>query len=161
MNQLTLPATSFSEIPSTANVLLLTPYLHQPLSNTPPTLAMDPFEPFGRELTEHHSRIRHVPYVPKRGMIDMHRSLMREAGGVIVVMCEVLPGSGADGEKLDGVKYQERFAKEAGKMASRLEIPSMLVLVDLDGIRIKYYDGVVKCQDWEELEGVAGAIFQS
>src|ERR1700712_4102325 len=88
MNQLTIRPASFGEIPDAANVLLLTPYLHQPPPNAPPALAMDPFEPFGRELTEHHARIRHVPYVPKRGMIEMHRSLMREAGGVIVVMCE-------------------------------------------------------------------------
>jgi hypothetical protein len=94
-------------------------------------------------------------------MIEIHRNLMREAGGVIVVMCEASPGSGADGEKLDGVKYQERFAKEAGKLASRLGIPSVLVLVCLDAVRIKSFGGIVACPDWEDLEEVAGAIFES
>jgi hypothetical protein len=93
-------------------------------------------------------------------MIDMHRELIRDAGGIIVLVCEASPSSiGFDGEKLDGVKYQERFAKEAAKMASRLGIPSMLVLVGLNEVRGKSFGAVVKCDEWQELEEVPEMIF--
>jgi hypothetical protein len=92
-------------------------------------------------------------------MIDMHRELIRDGGGIIVLMCEASPTStGLDRERLDGVKYQERFAKEAAKMASRLGIPSMLVLVGLNDVQGKSFGEVVKCDDWQELEEVPETI---
>jgi hypothetical protein len=92
-------------------------------------------------------------------MIDMHRELIRDAGAIVVLMCVASASSiRLDGEKLDGVKYQERFAKEAAKMASRLNIPSMLVLVGLKDVLGKSFGEIVKCDEWQELEEVPEMI---
>jgi hypothetical protein len=48
----------------------------------------DPFEAFGRELSKHHHRLRHVPYLPSFGMTDTHIAFIEQAAAVIVVICE-------------------------------------------------------------------------
>lgn len=40
----------------------------------------DPFECFGRSLSKWHSRIRHVPFVAKVGLTDLHVAWIRKAG---------------------------------------------------------------------------------
>lgn len=81
---------SLRSLPSTSLVLVLTPVLapayldHSTLdSNT-----TDPFEAFGRELSKHHHRLRHVPYLPKIGMTNTHIAFIGQAAAVVVVICE-------------------------------------------------------------------------
>ncbi|GAB7327241.1 hypothetical protein MBLNU13_g11136t1 [Cladosporium sp. NU13] len=81
---------SLRSLPPTSLVLLLTPVLapahldHSTLdSNT-----TDPFEAFGRELSKHHHRLRHVPYLPRIGMTDTHSAFIEQAAAVVVVICE-------------------------------------------------------------------------
>ncbi|KAF2840437.1 hypothetical protein M501DRAFT_991436 [Patellaria atrata CBS 101060] len=47
---------------------------------------MDPFEPLGRALSLHHASVRHVPYVPDVGILDIHVSFLRSAGAAIVLV---------------------------------------------------------------------------
>ncbi|EKG11190.1 hypothetical protein MPH_11661 [Macrophomina phaseolina MS6] len=47
---------------------------------------MDPFEPFGRALSRHHSRVRHVPYVPAVGMTTTHHTFLKHAAAAVVVV---------------------------------------------------------------------------
>jgi hypothetical protein len=161
LNNLSLESSSdAAEEAESGNLLLLTPYLHYPPPNTPPSLAMDPFEPFGRALTAYHRRIQHVPYVAKRGMIDVHRELMAEAGAAIVVICDSSASSGLEGERLDRVKDQERFARAIGKLTQRMGILSILVLVGVPrGERTGNFGVVETCDDCQELEEMAEVIF--
>lgn len=47
---------------------------------------MDPFEPLGRALSRHHSRVRHVPYVPSVGMTTTHQTFLEHAAAVVLVV---------------------------------------------------------------------------
>lgn len=49
-------------------------------------LPMDPFEPLGRALSAHHARVRHVPYLVRRGMTASHAEFADEAAAVVVVV---------------------------------------------------------------------------
>lgn len=74
-------------------VLILTPVVpHPPInacSNVPRDVTMDPFEPLGRAIAEKHNKsVFHVPYVPAIGLTSKHEVFLREAGAVIVVVCE-------------------------------------------------------------------------
>ncbi|OJD31535.1 uncharacterized protein BKCO1_4700037 [Diplodia corticola] len=54
---------------------------------------MDPFEPLGRALSRHHSRVRHVPYVPSVGMTGTHRTFLEHASAIVlVVVCNAEQG---------------------------------------------------------------------
>ncbi|KAF2083886.1 hypothetical protein K490DRAFT_69368 [Saccharata proteae CBS 121410] len=46
---------------------------------------MDPFEHLGRALAKHHSRVRHVPYVPSIGMTKTHLAFLHHAAAIVVV----------------------------------------------------------------------------
>jgi hypothetical protein len=122
---------------------------------------MDPFEPFGRDLSQHHANIRHVPYVAKHGMIQIHKQLLEGTGGVLVVICEppTMPNVSSK-QRLDGLKYQQRFARKVTEYLEELEeeIPSVLVTIDVESIKHNY-DEAVELADWEELEDAADEIF--
>ena len=55
----------------------------QPASPPP---SGDPFEVFGRALVRHHNRVRHVPYIPRDGITDYHRTHINFAKVVIFVI---------------------------------------------------------------------------
>ena len=65
---------------------------HPPVNgcgNIPRDVTMDPFEPLGRAIAEKHDKpVFHVPYVPAVGLTSKHEVFLREAGAVIVVVCE-------------------------------------------------------------------------
>lgn len=101
---------SLRSLPPTSLVLLLTPVLapayldHSTLdSNT-----TDPFEAFGRELSKHHHRLRHVPYLPSIGMTDTHIAFLEQAAAVVVVICEPEDSD----EQSVSIARQQSFADE-------------------------------------------------
>lgn len=101
---------SLRSLPPTSLVLLLTPVLapayldHSTLdSNT-----TDPFEAFGRELSKHHHRLRHVPYLPSIGMTDTHIAFIEQAAAVVVVICEPEDSD----EQSISIAKQQSFADE-------------------------------------------------
>lgn len=49
---------------------------------------MDPFECFGRALSNYHRPITHVPYQPSKCFENHHYYWMKRVSGVIVVTCE-------------------------------------------------------------------------
>lgn len=57
---------------------------------------MDPFEPFGRALSRHHARVRHVPYVPSVGMTGTHKTFLQHASAIVLV---VVCNRGEEGRK--------------------------------------------------------------
>lgn len=97
-------------LPLRANIVLLTPVLvpagNVEAYNKQPN--MDPFEPFGRELSKHHAQIRHVPYPVSYGFTETHEAFINEADAVIVLICK--PHSRNSLGKLES---QRSFAEEA------------------------------------------------
>jgi hypothetical protein len=80
---------------------------------------MDPFEPLGRGIERHHSRIRHVPYVPSVGLTRTHQHFLASPDTAAVVV--VVVGGGSQVE-------QEKFAKKAWERANE-STPMVLLLV--------------------------------
>lgn len=115
-------------LPPTSLVLLLTPVLapgNVPISS-PNTESADPFEYFGRELSEMHHRLRHVPYVPKVGMTETHVAFIKQAAAVIVVICEP-----EDSE--ESLAHQKSFAKAVSDKRNDVShVPFMLVRFNID-----------------------------
>ena len=70
---------------------------------------VDPFESFGRACSAQHSRICHVPYVPKMGFTDTHAEWVAKASAIIIVMCEPDDPKGRE----ESLKNQRRFAEVA------------------------------------------------
>ncbi|KAK3696291.1 hypothetical protein LTR37_018027, partial [Vermiconidia calcicola] len=96
-------------LPRAASILLFTPVI-VPAGREEPVedhRNMDPFEPFGRALSRHHKRIRHVPYVTKVGFTDVHEGFISQADAVITVVCE------PDRGKNESMSDQMDFAEQA------------------------------------------------
>jgi hypothetical protein len=160
LNRLSLSPGPFQQVQSSSSLVLLSPYLHFPPPHVQHSAQpIDPFEPFGRALSQYHANIRHVPYVPKYGMIRVHKDLLRQAGGIIVVICKP-PSTGAtSGERLDGEWYQRKFARHVAKHAKKLQVPTMLVVVGLDGAEeSKRYSDTLELEGWEDLVDAARRI---
>jgi len=121
---------------------------------------MDPFEPFGKELCQFHGSVKHVPYVPKRGMTQIHQQLIQESGRVIVVICDSSASDRyQDHERLDHVDDQERFSNEVGKMVTSLRKQTVLLVVGLDKSRgQKYYGNKLEIA-WDQLLDSASMVF--
>ena len=74
-------------------VLILTPVVPHPPTNVCGNMTgdttMDPFEPLGRAIADKHDKpVFHVPYVPAVGLTSKHEVFLREAGAIVVVVCE-------------------------------------------------------------------------
>ncbi|OCK91916.1 uncharacterized protein K441DRAFT_572362 [Cenococcum geophilum 1.58] len=94
---------------------------------------MDPFEPLGRALSEHHKRIRHLPYGPSAGMTETHFAFLQRgqhAGAVVVVVCDHPNATSVKGNEYDN---QRAFAQAAldqiSSSQSTPDIPTFLVLI--------------------------------
>ncbi|KAM0713686.1 hypothetical protein Q7P37_010648 [Cladosporium fusiforme] len=121
-------------LPPTSLILLLTPVLRPATSEkaNPKIDSKDPFEDFGRELSKMHQRLRHVPYVPKVGMIETHVAFIQQAAAVIVVICEPTE---SDSESLS---HQRSFADAVSATGHGLSgtsaVPFVLVRFDADDV---------------------------
>lgn len=102
-----------------ALIVLFTPVLVPSKVGTAPSTKefIDPFESLGQALSEHHKRIRHVPYVPKVGLTKTHVAFVRLAGAVVVVTCE------AGVATLESLKNQRVFADRIAELRQDLPEP--------------------------------------
>jgi hypothetical protein len=108
----------FESLSPSEYILLLTPYLlHAPLRHLAHLSSpMDLFEPFGRSLRTHRANIRHAPYVARHGIVEVHKRLLDHTGCVIIVLCQTpIMKDVLSYQRLDRLKYQERFANEVIK----------------------------------------------
>lgn len=150
-------------------IILFTPVVPHPAA-TELSLDMDPFEPLGRSLSRRHSRIRHVPYVPSKGMTSTHVDFLRSAGSVVVVVCSTEQLASQDQY---GYNDQTKFAKD---VAQRIEqerllttVPLILLLItngqagQLRQDGVKEFPAVITCADYTPaaLEDVARVMFGS
>ncbi|CAD0092985.1 unnamed protein product [Aureobasidium vineae] len=70
----------------------------------------DPFECLGRSLSKWHARIRHVPFVAKVGLTDLHAAWIRKAGAIVVVNCD--PTLLIDTKTNSNMPCQTKFASQ-------------------------------------------------
>jgi len=110
---------AFHVLDDDQDVVLFTPAIRSSSNQ-----AMDPFEPLGRGLSQHHVRVRHVPYIPKHGMTETHTDFLEHAGAAIVVLCDLPPSSKVATELY---KQQHDFARLVVQMSD--EIPTLVVLI--------------------------------
>ncbi|ORY17973.1 hypothetical protein BCR34DRAFT_474016 [Clohesyomyces aquaticus] len=105
-------------------IILFTPVVPHPPS-TELERDMDPFEPLGRALSKRHRRIRHVPYLPSRGITQTHIDFLSSAGAVVVVVCTT---ENVVAQSAAGYDEQTKFARDITK---RVEEDRTLVSVSL------------------------------
>lgn len=67
----------------------------------------DPFECFGKRLSERPARIRHVPFLCKVGLTDLHLPWIRQAHAILVIISE--PSGATVGDIEASVKSQGKF----------------------------------------------------
>ena len=94
------------------NILLFTPVVipaGQRLDFMHDSETVDPFEMFGRALSNYHRRIRHVPYVASIGFTRTHEAFISQADAVITLVCE----PELEVEKYRSVSKQMDFAEAA------------------------------------------------
>jgi hypothetical protein len=162
VQKLSLSSNPFRDVPSSSYLLLLTPYLHKTPTGLPSTSGIDPFEPFGRNLTQYHSRIRHVPYVAKHGVIDIHRQHVATAGGVIVLTCPTESSGLEDGEMLDHIDDQIAFAENISDLVKRADVPALFVTVgELDQDQIHFGGPQLHVDSWTELATAAELVYNA
>lgn len=100
---------SLRSLQPTSLLVLLTPVLAPARieKGIDKPFSTDPFEPFGRELSKVHQRLRHVPYVPKVGLTETHVAFIKHASAVVVVICE------PTGESSESLCHQQALANAA------------------------------------------------
>lgn len=68
----------------------------------------DPFECFGKSLSQRHARVRHVPFVPIVGLTDLHLPWIRQAHAIVVIVAEP-PSAACVKNSKTSVENQEKF----------------------------------------------------
>ena len=147
-----------------ANVVLFTPVVTPLVSAT--GHVTDAFEPLGRCLSNHHSRIRHVPYVSATsdGFTATHAMFVRQAAVVVVVVCILDDGYS---KNLSGVaRHQAKFAEDLAEWARSWSIKVPMVLVKIGrravGEDVRGHVNELLCRTYSisNLEMIANALFQ-
>ncbi|KAI5210434.1 hypothetical protein E4T39_00289 [Aureobasidium subglaciale] len=113
----------------------------------------DPFECLGRALSKRHARVRHVPFVAKVGLTDLHAAWIRNAGAIIVVNCD--PTLLIDTKAATNMSAQTKVAAGVSEMARDIRggsrIPLSYVYVspsDAAPANMSGYDNVVACSSY-------------
>jgi hypothetical protein len=113
----------------------------------------DPFECLGRSLSKRHSRVRHVPFVTKVGLTDLHAAWIRKAGAVVVVNCD--PSLLIDTKTNSNMPFQTKFATQVADILHDLpgdsQIPLSSVYVSpsvAPPANTRGYDNVVVCSSY-------------
>lgn len=141
----------FRGAPASANLVLFTPAI-------PSSSDIDPFEPLGKALSTYHARVRHVPYLPSRGMTSTHTAFCNTAGSVVIVVCQIIENQGPiSGASLKG---QQNFVRDVRDVAKMCQAPILLVEIG-DGDCSYGFNLVVKCEDYanDTQEKIADLIF--
>jgi hypothetical protein len=73
---------TLSSLPTDQLIILFTPAIPSTDGHE------DPFETLGRSFSKWHARVRHVPFVAKVGLTDLHVAWIRKSGAIVVVNCD-------------------------------------------------------------------------
>ncbi|KAI4718904.1 hypothetical protein E4T48_04834 [Aureobasidium sp. EXF-10727] len=113
----------------------------------------DPFECLGRSLSKWHARIRHVPFVAKVGLTDLHAAWIRKAGAIVVVNCD--PTLLIDTKANSNMPCQTKFAAQVAEILHNARGGAQ---VPLSGVYVSTsiaspadtsnYDNVVVCSSY-------------
>lgn len=161
---------AFAELDADQSMVLFSPAIPNPTVGN-----MDPFEPFGKALAQHHQRVMHVPYVPQDGLVDFHKLMLNHASAAIIVIAEPAESTEADSKLLPkhSLKKQLIFVdallKERAKLSD--EVPLILIIVitttdlwkELSGLRdlSQNIDTVLRASSYDDatLEKLAKMVF--
>jgi len=135
-------------LPSSASIVLFTPAI-------PSTCNIDPFEPLGKALSVYHRRVRHVPYLPSRGMTETHETFCHHAAFIIIVVCSAVNNS--------SLKGQRSFVRAVVGLTLASAATVLLVEVGDGGEEFEGVSTVLRCGDHRNatLNRVADLIFGS
>ncbi|KAF2463627.1 uncharacterized protein BDR25DRAFT_107321 [Lindgomyces ingoldianus] len=148
-------------------IILFTPVVPHPPS-TELQRDMDPFEPLGRSLSKRHRRIRHVPYVPSRGITPTHIDFLSSAGSVVVVVCTT---ENVTVQSTLGYDDQTKFARDITRKVQEdktLTSVSLLLLLITNGAGsqvhedgVREFPALITCSSYTPaaLEDAARVIF--
>ncbi|KEQ99216.1 hypothetical protein AUEXF2481DRAFT_36535 [Aureobasidium subglaciale EXF-2481] len=135
---------TLSGLPTDQLVILLTPAIPSTDGNE------DPFECLGRALSKRHARVRHVPFVAKVGLTDLHAAWIRKAGAIIVVNCD--PTLMIDTKAATNMSSQIKVAADVSEIAHDLhgnsQIPLSYFYISPSAAaptNMSGYDNVVVC----------------
>lgn len=136
-----------NSLPTDQLVVLFTPAI--PSADGPE----DPFECLGRSLSKRHARVRHVPFVAKVGLTDLHAAWIRKAGAVVVVNCD--PALLIDTKTNSNMPSQTKFAAQVADILHSIQGGSQTPLCSVyispsvaSPANSSGYDNVVVCSSY-------------
>jgi hypothetical protein len=104
---------TLSSLPTDQLVVLFTPAIPSADGHE------DPFECLGRSLSKRHARVRHVPFVARVGLTDLHAAWIRKAGAVVVVNCD--PALLVDTKTSSNMPCQTKFATQVADVLRSIQ----------------------------------------
>lgn len=138
---------ALGSLPADQLVILFTPAIPREGSRE------DPFEVLGRALSKRHARVRHVPFVAKVGLTDLHAAWVRKAGAIIVVNCD--PALLIDTKATGNMSSQTKFAAQVSDTLQALrgssKIPLSCVHISPSSAApasITGYDNLIVCSSY-------------
>ena len=137
--------------PPSSNLVLFTPAI-------PSTSDIDPFEPLGRALSAYHGQVRHVPYLPTRGMTTTHSTFCSVAGSIVIVACQIIEGYGPISSA--SLRGQQHAVRDIRDVALANQIP--IVLIEIGAVDCGHlFSTVIQCGGYTAgmLEMVTRLVF--
>jgi len=150
---------TLSSLPTDQLVVLFTPAIPSASGHE------DPFECLGRSLSKRHARVRHVPFVAKVGLTDLHAAWIRKAGAVVVVNCD--PALLIDTKTNSNMPSQTKFATQVADVLHSIHGGSQPPLCSVhinpsvaSPANPNGYDNVVVCSSYSvaNMEKVASML---
>lgn len=120
-------------LPEACIIVLFTPAIPPMAGMDKKGMTVDPFESFGRAISRRHARVRHVPYVPKVGLTDLHLPWIRQAHAIVVIVCESTTSSALYTPKEENLVNQKRFMLDVANMVHSMR-PTDSSLVSMNAV---------------------------
>lgn len=142
----------FRGLARSTNLVLFSPAI-------PSNSDIDPFETLGRALSTYHGRVRHVPFLPMRGITDAHSTYCTTAGSVVIIVCQLVEKRAQ--VTPEGLAGQQAFARDMKRLADKSQVPNLLVEIGEGGCD-EDFELVVRCNNYTDStqKKMAQLIFQ-
>lgn len=136
------------------NVVLLTPAVPLVNSVEKGEPCVDPFEAFGRAMSQGNGMVgvEHVPFVPERGLVDLHLPFIQSADAIIVVTLKPVH---LDKERASlSIEAQNNFVvrvSDAIRAIRANSVRSPLCCVQFGSTEFeppREYDNVIRCASY-------------
>lgn len=144
-------------------IVLFTPALPLASGRTRENAAEDPFECLGRAISRRHSRVRHVPFVARVGLTDLHLAWMRRASAIIVTNCDpsLLADTKDNGNMSSQIKFGLDVSEALKSMHDDKRIPLSFVCISRSAAPPhRSYENLLVCSSYSgaNMERVASML---